>query len=55
MGLISVKYADSHIAEILLFMDRSLESSLSLFYHFLPKPVAFSATLGLFLIKAADY
>lgn len=47
-GLIRVKYSDSHLAE-------TLESSLSVFCHPLAKPVAFSAILGLFLIRAADY
>lgn len=54
-GLIRVKYSDSHLAETLLFIDRILESSLSVFCHPLAKPVAFSAILGLFLIRAADY
>lgn len=41
-GLIRVKHPDSHRSEVLLFIDRILEPSLSLFCGPLPKPVAFS-------------
>lgn len=54
-GLIRVKHPDSHRSEVLLFIDRILEPSLSLFCGPLPKPVAFSLALGLFLITATDY